>query len=71
VKHQDIWKGAVANMWVEEKTVHSPWERLPPLVQVVIARSFGKDSAVLRSKMVQVCLVLDLGIVNPCNAYDN
>lgn len=71
VEHQDAWKDSVANMWVEEKTIHSPWERFPSLVQVVIAKGFWKNAAILRSKMVQVCLMFDLGIVDPCNANGN
>jgi len=58
-------------MWVKEKTVHSPWERFPSLVQIIIARNFGKDTIVLCSKMVQVRIMFDLRIVNPCNAYGN
>jgi len=53
---------------IEEKTVHPPRERFRPLVHVVEGGNFGEFAIILDSKVVQVCLVFNFGIVNPDSA---
>jgi hypothetical protein len=56
-------------MWIEEKGVHSPWEGFCSLVQVLVGRRIRKLTIVLRTNMVQVCVMFNLGVVDPCDAY--
>jgi len=55
-------------MRVEEKRVGSPGEGLGPPVEVFVARGLGEFSAVLMLQVLDVCGMLNLGVVDPGNA---
>lgn len=58
-------------MRIVEERVHAPGERLGPLVEVVVSRSFGKLAAVLLLDVFNVGSVLGFRVVDPCDAGGN
>jgi hypothetical protein len=53
---------------VIEEGVHSPRERLTPLVEEIVCRNFGEYTAILVFDVLDVSSVFGFGVVYPCDA---
>ena len=53
---------------IEKQSIHAPGEGLSPLVQVIVAGSFGKVAIVLLFDMFNMSSVFGFDIVDPCSA---